>query len=324
VSGNSALLEKFRAMQLIRTFEERAIDLRREGRIHGTIHPYIGQEAVAVGVCAGLKVTDRIASTHRGHGHLLAKGGDPTRMMAELLGRVDGYCRGRGGSMHIADFELGMLGANGIVAAGVPLMLGSAYASAYTGDERVSVAFFGDGATGQGVVWESLLLSSTWQLPVIWVCENNQYAVKTPVSDALPTTDIHRLVSDACMPARVVDGNDVEAVASVAEEAIQRAREGGGPTFIEAVTFRTTWHSFRYASQGDDRSPELRALWASRDPIASVRTRIVESDLATHSELDSIANEIAAEIEEAIVKADASPYPDPSSLADDVFAEAAK
>ena len=151
------LLSSYRMMLLIRRFEERAIELRRAGRIHGTVHPYIGQEAVAVGVCASLTDRDRIASTHRGHGHLLAKGGDPARTMAELMGRVAGYCRGRGGSMHVADFELGMLGANGIVAAGVPLILGSAFATAYKGEDRVSVAFFGDGATGQGALWESMM-----------------------------------------------------------------------------------------------------------------------------------------------------------------------
>ncbi|QKW13573.1 thiamine pyrophosphate-dependent dehydrogenase E1 component subunit alpha [Verrucosispora sp. NA02020] len=311
------LIDLYRRMVLIRVFEERAVELRREGRIHGTVHPYIGQEAVATGVCAALGTDDRIASTHRGHGHLLAKGGDPDRTMAELFGRVGGYCRGRGGSMHVADVDLGILGANGIVAAGVPLILGSAFAATYLGEPRVSVAFFGDGATGQGALWESLHLSATWKLPTVWVCENNQYAVHTPAADALPTERIHELVPPATMPSVRVDGNDVEAVHATAAEAVDRARSGHGPTFIEAVTFRTTWHSFRYANQPDRRPQEQRDDWATRDPIVLLGNRL----RADGHDLTAVESEVRNRIEEAVSFADASPYPDPSTLTEDVFAE---
>jgi TPP-dependent pyruvate/acetoin dehydrogenase alpha subunit len=310
-------------MLLIRRFEEQAIALRRAGQIHGTVHPYIGQEGVAVGVCTALTAEDRVASTHRGHGHLLAKGGDPSRTMAELFGRVDGYCRGRGGSMHIADFELGMLGANGIVAAGVPLILGSAFASSYLGDGRVSVAFFGDGATGQGSLWESMLLSANWRLPAVWVCENNQYAVKTPVSASLPTSDVHDLVSPGLMPALVVDGNDVEAVAAVAREAVQRARLGQGPTFIEAKTYRTMWHSFRYAGDPDLRSDEERRLWAERDPIRLAEERLLANCVASRGDLAAVSAAVDVEIERAVQFATDSPFPDLGSLRDNVFTEVA-
>src|SRR6266516_4540428 len=184
------LLAMFRQMVLIRRFDELAMELRLEGRIYGVVHPYIGQEAIAVGVCANLETTDRLTSTHRGHGHCIAKGADIKRMMAELFGRRDGYCKGKGGSMHIADFDIGMLGANGIVGAGLPIAAGAAVAAQLEGSDVVAVGFFGDGATGEGPFHESLNIASLLKLPVVWVCENNQYAADTPVGSGLSAPNV--------------------------------------------------------------------------------------------------------------------------------------
>src|SRR5438067_4322561 len=205
-------VEMLRQMVLIRRFDELALELRLAGRIHGVVHPYIGQEAIAVGVCANLRPTDRITSTHRGHGHCIAKGADIRRMMAELFGRRDGYCKGKGGSMHIADFEVGMLGANGIVGAGLPIAAGAAVAAQLEGSDAVAVGFFGDGATGEGPFHESLNISALMKLPVVWVCENNQYAAETPVESGLAARNVADLAAGYGMPGELVDGHDVLAV----------------------------------------------------------------------------------------------------------------
>src|SRR4051812_21862341 len=218
--------ELYRRMVLIRRFEERVIELRTEGPINGPIHPYVGQEAVAVGVCALLSDADRITSTHRGHGHCIAKGADVNRMMAELFGRRDGYCKGKGGSMHIADFDVGMLGANGIVGAGLPITAGAGVAAQLEGSDAVAVGFFGDGATGEGPFHESLNIAALWKLPVIWVCENNQYAVETPVAAGLAAKNVADLAAGYGFPGYTIDGNDVLAVYAATREAVQRARAG--------------------------------------------------------------------------------------------------
>src|SRR5947207_7481627 len=225
-SDNGQLVEMLRRMVLIRRFDELALELRLAGRIHGVVHPYIGQEAIAVGVCANLRPTDRITSTHRGHGHCIAKGADIRRMMAELFGRRDGYCKGKGGSMHIADFDVGMLGANGIVGAGLPIAAGAAVAAQLEGSDGVSVGFFGDGATGEGPFHESLNIAALLKLPVIWVCENNQYAADTPVEAGLSARHVADLAAGYDMPGYVVDGNDVLAVYAAASRAVARARAG--------------------------------------------------------------------------------------------------
>src|ERR1700730_4910143 len=217
-------IEMYRQMVLIRHFEELALQLRLEDRIHGVVHPYSGQEAIAVGVCANLRVTDRIVSNHRGHGHCIAKGADVKRMMAELFGRSTGYCKGKGGSMHIADFDVGMLGANGIVGAGLPITAGAGVAAQLEGSDAVAVGFFGDGATGEGPFHESLNIASLLQLPVVWVCENNQYAAGTPVASGLATRNVADLAAGYDMPGYVVAGNDVLAVSAATREAVQRAR----------------------------------------------------------------------------------------------------
>src|SRR5438552_16460202 len=223
-------VEMYRQMMLIRHFEELALKLRQEGLIHGVVHSYSGQEAIAVGVCAHLRRTDRIVSNHRGHGHCIAKGADIKRMMAELFGRRDGYCKGKGGSMHIADFDVGMLGANGIVGAGLPIAAGAAVAAQLAGSDAVAVGFFGDGATGEGPFHESLNVASLLKLPVVWVCENNQYAAGTPIGAGLSAGNIADFAAGYGMPGYIVDGNDVLAVFAATQEAVQRARAGLGPT----------------------------------------------------------------------------------------------
>src|SRR5438477_2804832 len=241
--GNPELLAMYRQMVLIRRFDELAMELRLEGRIYGVVHPYIGEEAIAVGVCANLEPTDRLTSTHRGHGHCIAKGADIKRMMAELFGRRDGYCRGKGGSMHIADFDVGMLGANGIVGAGFPIAAGAALAAQFDGNSAVAVGFFGDGATGAGAFHEALNIASLWKLPVIYVCENNQYAVDTPIAAGLATTDVATFAHAYGLPGVAVDGNDIVAVYEAARTAVERARAGEGPSLLECKIFRRSVHA---------------------------------------------------------------------------------
>ncbi|MGE3268912.1 MAG: thiamine pyrophosphate-dependent dehydrogenase E1 component subunit alpha, partial [Chloroflexota bacterium] len=277
--------EMYRQMLLIRRFEELALKLRLEGQVHGVVHPYIGQEAIAVGVCANLRPTDRIVSNHRGHGHCIAKGADVDRMMAELFGRVDGYCKGKGGSMHIADFDVGMLGANGIVGAGLPITAGAGVAAQLEGSDAVAVGFFGDGATGEGPFHESLNIASLWKLPVIWVCENNQYAVETPVASSLATANVADLAAGYDMPGYVVDGNDVRAVYEAARTAVQRARAGEGPTLLECKTWRKHQHALRDIVNPERRPADMVAHWASRDPLELFERYLLERGVMNADQL---------------------------------------
>ncbi|MFQ6030375.1 MAG: thiamine pyrophosphate-dependent dehydrogenase E1 component subunit alpha, partial [Dehalococcoidia bacterium] len=232
------LLDMYRRMATIRRFDQRAVEEFHEGNIPGVVHAYIGQEAVAVGVCSALRREDRITSTHRGHGHTIAKGADIKLMMAELFGRANGYCHGKGGSMHIADFSVGMLGANGIVAGGLPIATGAALAAQLEGQGNVAVAFFGDGASNEGAFHGSLNLASIWKLPVVYVCENNRWGSGVPSSYALSVDDVSVRAVGYSMPGFTVDGTDVLAVREAAEQAIQRARNGEGPTLLECKAFR--------------------------------------------------------------------------------------
>src|SRR5438876_3930801 len=253
-----------RKMILIREFDQLAIELRKAKRIHGALHPYVGEEAVAVGVCSVLRTTDRITSTHRGHGHCIAKGADINRMMAELFGRVDGYCKGKGGSMHIADFAIGMLGANGIVGAGLPIACGAALAAQLEDAGGVAVCFFGDGATGEGEFHESLNIASLWKLPVVFVCENNQYGAGNAVESVRSVTDISLHAPAYGIPGVSVDGNDVLAVRDAARQAVERARRGDGPTLLHCKTFRSLFHAMPDAPPPGTRSPG--SLAACRPP----------------------------------------------------------
>jgi pyruvate dehydrogenase E1 component alpha subunit len=305
---------------LIRHFEELALQLRSTGSIHGVVHPYSGEEAVAVGVCANLRTTDRIVSNHRGHGHCIAKGADIKRMMAELFGRSDGYCRGKGGSMHIADFDVGMLGANGIVGAGLPIAAGAAVAAQLEGGDSVAVGFFGDGATGEGPFHESLNISALFKLPVIWVCENNQYAGDTPVASGLAARNVADLASGYGIPGKVVDGNDVLAVYAAANEAVGRARSGAGPSLLECKTWRHHVHAVREAPPPDRRPAELRAEWEARDPIPAFERYLQERGVLNPDQMTDFQLSVDASLKDAVAFAEASPYPAPEQALEDVFA----
>ncbi len=310
---------RYRAIRLIRRFEEQALDLVKSGVIVGGIHPYIGQEAVAVGVCAALRPDDQITSTHRGHGHVLAKGADPNRMLAELAGRVDGLNRGRGGSMHAADLSLGMLGANGIVGAGAPIAAGAAWAARRAGADRVVVTFFGDGALSQGVLLETWNLAAIWSLPVVFVCENNGYATTLPAATAVSGPDASGSgVARAAgfgLPAEAVDGMDAEAVLAAATRAVERARGGGGPSYLECSTYRFEGHhTMERRMRLTYRTPEEIAAWRGRDPLERAAALLEARERAAIDE--EVERTLAAALEFAL----ASPEPDPATAADFLYA----
>jgi pyruvate dehydrogenase E1 component alpha subunit len=307
-------------MALIRRFDERALELRLDGHIHGVVHPYIGQEAVAVGACSTLSRSDCITSTHRGHGHCIAKGANVSRMMAELFGRRDGYCKGKGGSMHIADFEVGMLGANGIVGAGLPVATGAALAARLTGSDNVAVCFFGEGATGEGEFHESLNFAGLWQLPVVFVCENNGWAMDTPPERALAAGGLAGFGTAHALPYEHVDGNDVLAVRDVVGRAVSRARAGDGATLVEAATFRHSIHVQRHDPIADTRPATLLEAWAKRDPIATFEALLVERGVLDQDAIKRVWSAANAEIEGAVAFAHASPFPEPRDALEDVFA----
>src|SRR5262245_10756047 len=312
-------LTMLRIMQTIRRFEERASEDFQAGHIYGVVHCYIGEEAVAVGVCSALDRGDRIISTHRGHGHCIAKGADLKRMMAELYGRYTGYCKGKGGSMHIADFGIGMLGANGIVAGGIPIVTGAGLAAQLDGRGRVAVSFFGDGAASAGPFHESLNIAALWKLPVIYVCENNSYGVNTPAADAVSVKDVAERSAAYGVPGVVVDGNDVLAVREVAEAAVRRARAGEGPTLLECKTYRWRNHT-EIKGIPDGRPPDEIAAGKERDPIAHFVTRLQEKRLLTDEDWKTMDEAIVREIDEAVTFAKESPFPPLEAALEDVFA----
>jgi len=314
------LVEMLRKMILIREFDELAIKLRSAGKIYGTVHPYIGQEAIAVGVCANLTHADRVVSNHRGHGHCIAKGADIRRMMAELFGRVDGYCKGKGGSMHIADFSIGMLGANGIVGGGLPIATGAALAAQLDGQGNVAVCFFGDGAVAEGEFHEALNISSVWALPIVFVCENNQYAANNAVRVQHPDPDLAAHAAPYRMPGASVDGNDVLAVYDTVRTAVDRARAGEGPTLIECKTYRWYFHAMRNAPPPETRPAAEIAEWKTRDPIARLTSDLIGRGLLTTAGLDELGQRIRTALEGAVAFAEASPFPDPKDLLVDMFA----
>ncbi len=314
------LVEMLCKMILIREFDERAIQLRTAGKIYGAMHPYVGEEAVAVGVCAALQVTDRVTSTHRGHGHCIAKGADIKRMMAELFGKVDGYCKGKGGSMHIADFAVGMLGANGIVGAGLPIAAGAALAAQLEGQGKVAVCFFGDGAVAEGEFHEALNIASVWKLPLIFVCENNQYAANNAVEVQHPIPDIAALASGYGMPGMTVDGNDVLAVYETTRDAVERARRGDGPTLIECKTYR--WHGHNEGEEafsGPYRPKEEIAEWKGKDPIPIFVSKLVEWDVMKEEDVARVDEEEQKRVEEAVEFAEKGLYPDPEEALQHLF-----
>ncbi|MYE88804.1 thiamine pyrophosphate-dependent dehydrogenase E1 component subunit alpha [Candidatus Poribacteria bacterium] len=313
-------LEMLHSMQTIRRFEERASDDYQAGAIYGVVHCYIGEEAVAVGVCAALNADDQIISTHRGHGHCLAKGADLNRMMAELYGRQTGYCKGKGGSMHIADFSIGMLGANGIVAGGIPIVTGAGLAAQLEGKGRVAVSFFGDGASNAGPFHESINIAATWKLPMLYVCENNLYSAGTTAADTLALSDVAARAAGYGIPGVVVDGNDVMAVYEAAEAAVNRARAGQGPTLIECKTYRWRGHTER-PGQEDPRPKEEIEEWQQRDPINRFATSLMEHGLLTEEAWQKMDAEILGAIEDAVKFSEESPFPKPEAAVEDIFAE---
>lgn len=317
--SNEKLIEMYRTMKKIREFETKAAELFAEGSIPGFVHLYIGEEAVATGVCANLKDSDYITSTHRGHGHIIAKGGDLKYMFAELFGKATGYCKGKGGSMHIADADRGILGANGIVGAGHNIAVGAGLSAKYRGTDQVCVCFFGDGSTNQGTFHESLNLASIWKLPVIFVCENNLYGISMHQSRHQAIQDVADRAVAYNIPGVVVDGNDVLAVYEAAKEAIDRARNGQGPTLIECKTYRQRGHF-----EGDPtnyRDPEEVNEWLKKDPIPRLIEFILDNNVLTEDDIKKIDEEIAAEIDEAIKFAEESPFPPVEAAVEDIYTD---
>jgi pyruvate dehydrogenase E1 component alpha subunit len=312
------LLKLYRTMTTIRHFEERGIPEMGQRRMSASVHSSAGQEAVPAGVCAHLNIDDYIASTHRGHGHCIAKGVDPKLMMAELFGRVTGPNKGKGGSMHIADMSKGMLGTNGVVAASVPLAVGAALTSKLRKLGRVSVAFFGDGGANQGVLHECMNLASVWKLPVVFCCENNGYAESTPVEYSLSVPNVADRASAYDMPGFHVDGMDVFAVYEAAGQAVDRARVGEGPSLLECRTYRFYGHTV-FDNPLTYRTKDEEEHWRSRDPLKLFRERVVPEGIITAEKLDQLDQEAEELMEEAIRFADSSPLPQPHELYEDVY-----
>lgn len=313
--------DMLRQMIRIRRFEEKLAALFKRGTLPGFVHLYLGEEAVAVGVCAALRADDRITSTHRGHGHLIAKGATVDKMMAELFGRIDGYCRGKGGSMHIVSFELGIMGTNGIVGGGIPIGTGSAWGDQHLGRDTVTVVFFGDGASNQGVFFESMNLAAIWKLPVIFVCENNGYSEWT-ATEKLTAGKIADRGTPMGIPGVQVDGNDVEAVRLVTEEAVARARAGDGPSLIEARTYR--WHGHNEGEEafaGNYRPQAEQDEWRGREPIARYGEQLIAGGVITQAEWDAIDREEIQAVEEAVTFAENSPFPEPEEALQHLFTE---
>lgn len=314
------LIAMYERMVLLREFDERCGHLMEENRTHGAVHLYVGEEAVGVGVCTHLTEKDYITSTHRGHGHLLAKGGDPKLMYAELFGKATGYCNGKGGSMHIADLDLGMLGANGIVGAGPPLAIGAAFACQYRKDGNVTVCFFGDGASNEGTFHEAANMAGLYRLPVVFVCENNLYGEWTRQDLHQPIHDVADRAASYDMPGVTVDGMDPFAVYEAAGEAIARARRGEGPTLLECKTYRYYDHVGRDFGKLKRDDSEFQS-WKDRDPLDRFPARLIEMGVLTAADVDRITEETRTQIEAAVDFAEESPYPDTAGLLNDVYTE---
>jgi len=312
------LVEMYRKMLEIRYFEEKVFELYGQNLVPGTIHLYAGQEAVAVGVCSALRKEDYITSTHRGHGHCIAKGADLKRVMAEILGRKTGYCKGKGGSMHIADFSIGMLGATAVVGAGLPIATGAALSVKLQKTSRVVACFFGDGASNQGTFHESLNMAAIWKLPILFVCENNLYAMGTSQSRVMLIENIADRAAAYGMVGTTIDGNDVLAVYQTAREAVERARKGEGPTLIECKTYRHKGHS--RMDPAKYRPKEEVEEWLKKDPIKRFQDRLFEMNVLTEDEKGEIERAVIAEVEEAVKFALESPYPSPEEALEDVYA----
>ena len=316
--GKEGLLDAYRVMRTIREFEERLHTEFATGDIPGFVHLYAGEEAIAAGVCAHLDDEDYVASTHRGHGHSIAKGCDVKGMMLEIFGKDEGLCRGKGGSMHIADLDKGMLGANGIVGGGPPLVCGAALSAKVRGTKGVAVSFTGDGGASQGTTLESLNLASVWNLPCVFVIENNGYGEATPTSYAAGEADLAKRAEGFGMPGVTVDGHDFFAVYETAGEAIRRAREGGGPTLIECKVNRYYGH-FEGDSQAYRAENEVEEIRKEKDCLDVFAKRVTEAGLVEKEELEKIDEEVKALIDEAVEEAKAGSEPGEDQLLTDVY-----
>lgn len=313
------LTEMYRRMTLVREFELRAIEERRGGLIPGFIHSCVGQEATAVGACLALSPEDVITSTHRGHGHLIGKGGDPKFMMAELAARSPGYCSGRGGSLHIADFSIGILGANGIVGGGIPMATGAALGFQMRKEKRVALAFFGDGASNEGSFHEAANQAGVWKLPVIFFCENNLYGEGTAIRRCTPIDDLAIRADSYGFPGVIVDGNDILAVYEAVRAAKERALHGDGPTFIEAKTYRYRGHY-----EGDPqvyRTQEELQEWQKKDPIERFKKNLIESGLVDDGDLEELQGSVIMQLDEAVNFAAAAEKPSPEDAMAGVYAD---
>ncbi|AUZ34571.1 pyruvate dehydrogenase (acetyl-transferring) E1 component subunit alpha [Arthrobacter sp. PGP41] len=310
--------EVLSTMWKIRKFEEGVDDLFGRGLMHGTMHLSIGQEAVATAACLALNRDDYITSTHRGHGHCIAKGADLEKMMAELLAKETGYCRGRGGSMHIADTTTGNLGANGIVAGGVPIAAGAALSAQMRGTSQVAVCFHGDGAMGEGAWHEGVILAAMWDLPVIFICENNKYGMSMNSEEAFRLEQLSDRAKGYGIPGYTVDGNDVQAVFEVVNEAVTRARAGNGPTFIEAKTYR--WKGHSKSDKNLYRTREEIAEWRERDPILAFEQKALAAGSLTSQDIEQVRNEARDELRDAVQKANAAPDASADELLSAVYA----
>ena len=316
------ILDIYQRILRIRRFEEEVGRLFKNGQLPGLVHLYIGEEAVGAGVCAALRDDDYITSTHRGHGHVIAKGGDVKRMMAELFGKATGYCKGKGGSQHIADFEIGMLGACGIVGGGIPIAVGAGLSAKTRKTDQVSVCFFGDGAANEGTFHESLNLASAFKLPVIFVCENNQYGEFTPAVTVMNIKDIAVRAAGYGIPGIIADGTNALDMYAVAHDAVERARQGKGPTLIEAKTHRRGGHAEgeeAFLAGQQYRLPEEVAEAQAKDPLTILHTYIVENRIVPATELENVDHEITESVTAAVDYARSSPDPDPESIFEDTW-----
>ena len=325
MAGNSnreSVLLPLRRMMMIRAFEERTQKLIDRGDVIGVMHSSIGQEAACVGACTALRDDDYITGTHRSHGHPIAKGSKVDRLVAELMGRSTGVCKGMGGSMHLADFSVGSLGESAIVGSSISIAVGAALANQLRGLDRVSLAFFGDGAANTGICHEGMNMAAVWRLPVIFFCENNRYAVTTPLAQTTSVERISERASAYRMPGVTVDGQDVRAVNAAVREAVGRARRGEGPSIVEALTYRYDDHSYRLGALSGKRDADEVAYWRGRDPIRIEGERLRSEGIVTDEDLAALSSAVQAELDAAVEFGRSSPYPDTGDLWANMYADA--
>ena len=318
--SNEKMIEMLRTMIAIRFFEEKIVDMYARGLVPGLAHLYVGEEAVATGVCVNLRKEDYITSTHRGHGHVIAKGAEVKYMMAELFGKKTGYCKGKGGSMHIADVEIGILGANGIAGGGIPLAVGAGLSAKMRKTDQVTACFFGDGSSNNGTFHEGLNFAAVHRLPVVFVCENNTYGISVSQKQHQTIQDVSIRAVAYNMPGVTIDGNDVMAVYETSGKAIQRARAGEGPTLVECKTYRWRGHHEGDPNQGRRyRTLDEVKEWMEKCPIKRFEERLVEEKILTRPKIKKIREEIQKEIDDSVVYANQSPFPEPQDLYEDVY-----